>query len=435
MSDFHWEIQGTDSVSIHQQLDSILVHRGALNYRINLHKLVYSKARVLKAIYSLESWELEVDSLVFINEEMVYPMVSSKIFQPLMRIEPGTKLDRNFDRIKTAYPFINDHTSYTLGRYDERKLAAIVDFQPEFASRFSGIIGLSRSDQDDLLVTGELDLHLENIWHTAGIVEVEWQRKNELSQNIEIAIEEPAPFGAPLGFRAEFEQKLEQGLYVRLQSGLGIITNFSPLGSWQVGGQNITVTPTDDGDSAGVAATSSASIYTTLTGDRRNNRWLPTAGNHWEIFMAYGTHTGQADNDYLARYRFEYQHYQPVFNKLVLHGRFSGAGYFTRTGDQVEAEQIQFGGASTLRGYPEAFYSADQILLSQTELIYRSSNSLHLLCFYDAGIGTGYHPFPAGYGCGIIQQSEGAILELSYGLTPSSAISEGRIHIRISGKL
>ncbi len=429
-----WQTSAIDSTGIVTELDSLLDGNAGFNQQLVLDNLAIIQGQA-QACYRRKSWNLKLDSLIFIGDSSVSIKTRNRLFAPLSGVQSSDQAAKAMKRLNGAYSFIDEGTSLVLGRYGEQGLAGVIDFQPDFASSFSGIVGLSRSADKGWLVTGELDLHLENAWQTAGIVDVNWQRKDELSQNIGLSIEEPFPFGLPLGIQGELEQELEDGLYVRLLTGLGFISNFSSLGRWQVGGQNIVVNPTDKGDSAGVEKNKSALIYATLSGDRRNERWLPSAGSYWKLYLAGGTNSGADTDGYLTRFSLDYQQYLPLGHKFVFHAHFMGTGYYTGSDSILVAEQVDFGGAGSLRGYPEAFFSANCVFIPQMELIYRANRNLQLLAFYDVGIQKAYDPWPGGYGFGIIQRTPGTVMEVSYGLAPDLKLNEGRIHVKISGKL
>jgi len=423
--------EAVDSLSAIQKLDSLLKLNNDPDVQYKLK--VINMVDTLKAVYSIIQHQIDIDSLVFSDQGDIAPEISQRLFSRILGTQPWNESNRALANIVNAYPFLNDKTRYSLGRYASNHLAAVIVLIPDFASHFSGIIGLTQ-DNDGWQTTGQLDLHLENAWKSAGTIDINWRRKDELSQTVGLAIEEPHPLALPVGLSAAFHQDLNQGLYVQRETRGGVLIPLAAQGRWQVGAERITVTPTDQGDSTGVVASKTRLIYMNGAGDRRDDRWLPESGMAWDIYIAFGENRAADLTDRTGRYRLQMEHYWHLFPSWLMHSGLWLQGSVSGCSKSL-TEQVRFGGATILRGYREDFFSSDWVAVPQIELIYLAGNDLRLYLFTDVALQDKYDPVPIGYGIGLTQRTPGAIIKVSYGLARGDRISDGKLHFSVIGKL
>ena len=277
-------------------------------------------------------------------------------------------------------------------------------------------------------------MHLENAFNSAGIIDLNWSRKNELSQKVFIGFEEPHPLALPLGISASFSQNLNDGLYARRETRAGVVLPYSFGGRWTIGAETGQVIPTAKGDSIGINSSNNNLLYVTSRGDNRDDRWLPLKGGHWEIYLAGGVNKTASIEKRMLKYKAFVEAYKPLANFVLKFG-FWVEGIII-SGDYPDlAQEIKFGGATTLRGYQEEFFSAAWVAVPQVEIQYVPNKNLRLLTFIDLAIQDNFSPWPFGYGIGLIQSSKGTVMNISYGIGRWDKLSGGKLHIQIINRL
>ncbi|MFH1852484.1 MAG: hypothetical protein ABIA75_09075 [Candidatus Neomarinimicrobiota bacterium] len=426
------EFSAGDSLAIVQRLDSLLLAAGDWGSQFSLSGV--NRGDDLRLDYSLQTHRRQVDSLVFSDDGEIALAVKRMLFRHILAAESPGAAESVLSRIRETYPFLNEKTELAWGRYADDRIAAVIRVRPDFASSFSGIAGLSREADRDWQLTGQLDLHLENAWRSAGTVDIEWRRKDELSQNIALAIEEPHPLSLPIGLTASFRQNLEQGWYVQKEISAGVVAVLADRGQWRLGSERITVVPTEKGDSAGVTALTSNLLFCSGSGDSRDDRWLPQKGGTWQFYGAFGERkTATASRS--GRYQLQAAYYFRVLPLLSFHPALRFQGTTVKQAALHQSEMVKFGGTGSLRGYREDFFQAPWVMLTQLELIYRAGKNLQLLLFGDIGGQDVYRPLPFGLGLALVQRSAGTIVEVGYGIGRSDRLAEGKLHVRLTGRL
>lgn len=417
-----------DTSELHFRLDSL--SRRSTGLGTGYYLVEISGDSSLK--YDSRMMKITVDSLIVNSGTVIQPVVGNQIFQSLLGTAPPTYTNRRFSRIAASYAFITARSGYQLARYGDGQTAAIINLRPDFASRFSGIMGAERDAAGDWQITGEIDLHLENSWRTAGVLDVLWRRKNSISQNILLALAEPHPFGSKLGFAVRFWQDLENGLFVRQGQKLSLLAAGTGGSRWSIGLSRKEINPTDRGDSAGVSSSLNRQLAVGNQSDRRNDRWLPSAGTYWQLDCGLGTGTIAGNNSATASFQLSAGWYGTLNPAFYFHLGLWGRGNH-ESGDVASA--VSFGGIKTLRGYSEDLFTADWVLVPRFEVFYRAGQNLRLFSFLDTAVQERYTPLPLGVGWGLIQRSRSTILRISYGLGRNDRLNQGKIHLQIINRL
>ncbi len=421
-----------DSLSVTRQLDSLLNRYDDPSIQYRLEHLDQHKN--LGAVYSVVKSRIQIDSLVFSERNYFTPGIQQRLFSRLVGTRPWSETQRTMRNIINTYSFLNQNTQYSLGRFGGDQLAAVVSAAPDFASHFSGIIGLSNDDRMGWQATGQLDLHLENAWKTAGTVDINWRRKDNLSQNINLAFEEPYLLALPIGISAAFRQNLDQGLYAQRETSAGIIVPMAVQGRWQIGMDQFKVIPTAKGDSTGILPRKGRLLYLNGAGDRRDDRWRPRSGIVWTLYLAFGENRTAGSTDRLGRYRVEIDAYGRLTQSWLFHPTLWLKGSVNRGLEHV-AEQVRYGGAAVLRGYQEDFFTSDWVLIPQLEMVYLAGNNLRLFSFLDIALQDAYDQVPIGYGIGLVQRTPGSLIEVSYGLARGDRLALGKLHFSVVTEL
>ncbi len=303
--------------------------------------------------------------------------------------------------IETSYKFFQNSIGLVHGRTRNGQLAALVELTPAFESNFSGILGASQGTGGIWKTTGEIDIHLENIWESASTSQLHWQRQNEKSQVLSFYHEEPAPLGIPFGLRIKFDQELRDGEYVYGAQEGTIFTGGTRYGKWRFGGSSTNINPTETGALIGLSKHKSSAISVGLEKDSRNNRWTPFDGNYWENLQGHWLiSTGS---------------YWPIASRFSAHTRLLTTGRWVQDGAIHKGQKIRYGGVNGLRGYRDDQFISNSILIPTFELLATAGYNLQLFGFIEGAIQKEYQPYPIGFGFGLTQVSVSSILSSTIG--------------------
>ncbi|MFQ6612295.1 MAG: hypothetical protein ACE5D2_04255 [Fidelibacterota bacterium] len=413
-----------------QVLKQFLEESGDLGARFDLERA--RKLPLPRAEYRYSSGDFKVDSLVFFGSNAVHTTIASVVFQSLLRSKPESGTRKRFREVQTAFSFITDQTTLQFARYGEKRVAAIVEFNPEFKSYLSGLLGTNRSQSGAWETTGEFNLHLENPFGAATTTEVQWNQPSGSSRSLNLYAEIPALPWLPFGAEGNFSHELQGNLFMT-QSLSGAITGLSQWGIWHFGLRSEVMLPLDGEDTSGSSDFQSRQIIAGLKGDRRNNRWLPSSGSHWNWSVV----TGQTMKDQKSHRNLGLSINSGYFfnaGKQILYLKVWGQGTWVKNLQLHQGQQIRFGGNSTLRGYNKDQFSADWVVIPAVEWIPLHSRESQFFSFLNTAIyKTNY--FPVGYGFGFRQFRHGFLVELVLGLSRGNKISASKIHIQVSTEL
>lgn len=367
----------------------------------------------------------EIDSIYFFADGSMKQKVLERLFQPLMGLKTQKRALSQFKTIQSAYPFINDDSNLSFAQYNQKQVAAVVAFQPQFKSQIGGILGGSKGKDGKWITTGEIDLHLENLQGEGTIMDLQWRQPNERSRFLKLAYETPFPFGLPFGTDIEFQQDFLEDQYI-IESTTGSATGIGPLGQWRIGGKK-----ESSNDLTNETKFESESVILGLRGDRRNNRWMPSKGRFWEGEIALGRFEDELGKTKVVEMDLRYAFYRPL-DQGVFFWSIHGEGIWVDERDLPLAKKVQFGGASSLRGYHENQFGADWVIINTVEWIMGDLDRSQAFLFVDTPL-TEVTPIKPGYGLGFRQYNGTLSLDIAAGF--SSRSKNAKIHLKFSSDL
>ncbi len=100
-------------------------------------------------------------------------------------------------------------------------------------------------------------------------------------------------------------------------------------------------------------------------------------------------------------------------------------------------ELFYLGGASTLRGYDEDWFSGTKRIYSNLEYRFLIGSNSQIFAFLDSGSVTSierpsdFDRLRVGYGFGVRLESKGGIIQMDYGLAAGESALKGKIHVKL----
>ncbi len=385
--------------------------------------------------YNRKSINITLDTLIFRNDDEIRISVLKQIFKPLLRTRPTVQTVKMFSTIVNSTPFITNKSKIDFGINKKQRVGAAVDLKSNFNNYFSGLISVSRSDEQKWSMNGEMDIHLENQWKTANTVDLHWRRLDEESQILNLKYEEPHPLGLPIGVSLAYNQDLREGNYVNTNSAVGIIKTVPGIGKLGFGGKNTKINSTAKGDSLGLENLTTQSIYIDGSIDYRNDYWLPSRGFFVALYSDIGKRIVNDANTVIISGKAKVEKYFPLWgnNKIAL--KLLGNGNWINLGTLHLGELIRYGGANNLRGYVEDHFKSNWVIIPSVEYTILFGSNQQITFFSDFAIQDTYKPFPYGYGIGFTQVTKNSVLKLFYGLGRGDSIKTGKIHLQFLTRL
>ncbi len=329
--------------------------------------------------------------------------------------------------------------------------------------RFTGVIGYAPPNSTfDAApeLTGVIEAHEHNLLGTARRARFFW--KSGLVKTLLLGYEEPWTFGKPIDIGIEYAQVKQRNQFTNAkseeQSGSLKITSRLRIdfdGILILSYKRIDVPPIDssflypsDSDmfpnpdlspshlqSAGsvqgqVENGAKYSVTFGLIRDSRDYFLNPTRGRRDRI--AFEISRGDFK---LRKLWIELQQYFPTWRKQViaigLHGAATWGNYIPPT------ELFYLGGANSLRGYDEDWFSGPRSVHTNFEYRLIVGRTSQIFTFVDLGAVTElnrpsvFDSFRVGYGLGMRLESKGSLMRINYGLAEGNSVLQGKIHVNL----
>ncbi len=383
--------------------------------------------------YNTIRQEIYLDTLIYKNNA-INERVSKQISKTLLGIKPFINTNNQFRRIVNINSFITDSSTIEYGLINSKKVGAVLNLKTNFNNYFSGLFGASNNN-NKWIINGQIDLHLENQWRSANLIDLHWKRLNSDSQLLNLLIEEPHPFGLPIGVSVTYRQDLRDGNFVNNESTVGIIKTVPGIAKIGFGGKSAKISSTAKGDSLGIGELESRSIYLSGQIDHRNNYWLANSGYLLRLFADVGERTENDASTVSMGISSEFGKYFELSQKSNIFIKLSGQGKRVGKGETHDGELIRYGGVNNLRGNVEDAFKSEWVIISNIEYNFDFSQSQRFTLFADLAFQTKYSPLPYGVGTGLIQVTKNSVFKLFYGIGRGDKLSNGKIHIQFLTKI
>lgn len=330
--------------------------------------------------------------------------------------------------------------------------------------RFSGVIGYAPPTsqfENAPQLTGVIEASETNLLGTGRRANFFW--KSGLISTLQIGYEEPWPFGKPFKIGVEFSRLKQRNQFTDAESKeqstrLIVATRFRSLfeGSLALSYKQIELpslaapfTPTNStdpfsqlGSQSQLKSTADGAdpifgengvkygVTLSLARDSRDYFLNPTRGRRDHIAFEFSR------GDFkLRKLWLDFQQYFPTWRKQVIAIGLHGAAAW---GENIPPTELFYlGGANTLRGYDEDWFSGPRRVHANIEYRFLTGRTSQIFAFVDLGSVTDIDqptkldPLRVGYGFGMRLESKGGALRMDYGLAKGSSALQGKIHVNL----
>ncbi len=334
--------------------------------------------------------------------------------------------------------------------------------------QLSGVIGYAPPDSDaDAApqLTGVFEARETNLLGTGRQFNFYW--KSGLLKILRLGYAEPWIFGKPLMIGIEYGQLKEQRtnreqlttetVSEERSSNLSATTNFGRVfeGTMTLGYKQInvpnsatllpsTVSPLDIQSQTSLFSEPSLippteteaysgtkySLTLRLTRDTRDYFLNPTRGRRDSIAFEVSRSDFRLRKAWLSL-----QQYFPTWRKQTIAVELHGAAAW---GVNIPPTELFYlGGATTLRGYDEDWFSGPRRVYANLEYRFLVGPDSQIFVFTDLGSVTliekpsVFDKLRVGYGFGARLESRGGILRINYGLAAGDSLLRGKIHVNL----
>ncbi|WP_155181973.1 ShlB/FhaC/HecB family hemolysin secretion/activation protein [Fulvivirga lutimaris] len=301
-----------------------------------------------------------------------------------------------------------------------------------------GIVGFLPNEQEDgrLLITGQLDLSLDNIFSSGKRLGLQWQSLKARSQTLEAQYFQPNIFKSAINFEANFNLLKEDTLFLNREAELGFNMK-QAKGSLSIfyRNRNMSVLTNEviDNDLADINLDYYGLRY-------RYNKWpirgLKKRGLGFQSEVAIGNKAiGENRNldagvkDAIEERSIQYLVKGRITNSLWMGKYFvlyNGISYSRIFNDYLfKNDLMRVGGLKTIRGFNENFFFASEAAISNMELQLHFQSNSYIFMFYDQAIlknsilELSQEDQPLGIGLGLALQMNTGQLNLAYALGKS----------------
>jgi hypothetical protein len=235
--------------------------------------------------------KFEYDTLVYNGNSTI----SKKYLAKYLAIEPGMLYDErailSIDKKLRNLPLVKT-TGATRVVFFQGTVRVILRIEDVITDRLDGIVGLApnsnNSAENQLLITGEINIELNNLFKSGKQLELHWRNYLQNSQKLDVRFAYPYLFNTKLGVSSEFNLNKFDTLFVNLMGKISLRYQQQGNNYFQIYYQNV-----------------SSNLLNADTSRIRTTKSIPT-NNPYSIDN-YGIAVFQQDFDYLPNPRQGYK--------------------------------------------------------------------------------------------------------------------------------
>jgi outer membrane protein assembly factor BamA len=397
----------------------------------------------------------KIDSIVVIGNLKI----SKSFLYGYLGIKPGDFYDESKVKVISArlkaLPFLYETRPLQIA-FIQDKVKILLYLGKKSADQFNGIIGILPSSTGKTVITGDINLGLQNSFHRAEELSFNWQHLQPLTEDLNIHFSYPYLFNTPVGFDEDFKLHKQDTTYLQLDEKVG----FRYL---LIGGDYIKAYYEDISTSLlstyGIQDLTASDVSTGLYGleykvNRLDYIYNPRSGFEMLVSAAAGDKTihenanltpqdyaGLQLNSLEYRGNIDAAYYLPVAGRAAFKVGLNG-GYINSQSLLLN-DLYRIGGFSILRGFDEQSIYASQYAVGTLEFHYLLEQNSFMFLFFDQGWCKEtltneiqfFNDTPYGFGAGMNFQTKAGIFSIAYALGNDKQVplnfSSGKINFGI----
>ena len=343
------------------------------------------------------------------------------------------------NRIRSL-PFANMNTKPII-EFDGNKAKIFLNIDKRNANQFYGILGIMPSNDKDskFLITGDIKLRLQNLIRRGELINIQWQRLQEATQNLKTEIMYPYFLNTPLGLEAKFNFYRVDTSFYTIQ--LNAAALYMLKGNDHIKlfyNYNTTRKILDENGVSKVSGINNIDVHYYGVGlqlERTDYRYNPRSGFNAYFSGAIGTKnflsspetdtvnvsdTTTANNQVQLQFTGQFEYFIPFAKRFTV--KLGGRGGYLFNNNLYTNELLRIGGLNTLRGFDEESIFSNLYGIGTTEVRFLFDERSYVNIFCDAGYyqtqtRSGFHDsYVVGFGAGITFDTKIGIFTFNYAL-------------------
>jgi translocation and assembly module TamA len=376
--------------------------------------------------------------------------IKRKYLAKQLRIIAGQPFNQekiaNIGRLIRELPFLTQSREPVIV-FNRNKAKVTVFIEDRKTNQMDGIIGFlpNSTTNNKLLVTGEMNINLKNLFGTGKNIQVEWRKFKQQSQMLDLGYLQPKLLGSNMDLSLNMNLLKQDSTFINVNRKLTLIQNLNGRGkvsfftglktSRQLLSANVI-------DSASLPSFGNFDYYTYGIGYNWNNLndifyprqgWAisiqGTVGNK-RIRTSNTVNEGIYKNLLVNSIQFSFnagiEKYFKTSRNGVLLARLNAGSLFNNNNIFLN-DLYRIGGLKTLRGFNENNFFASKYSVATLEYRLYTDETSYLLLFYDQGYVYNQldllnkEDFPLGFGAGLSFSTPAGIFNFVYSLGASSS--------------
>jgi outer membrane translocation and assembly module TamA len=448
------------------KLDSITflqnIHRSGYQHRDNQHKNnqqnVYAYMPIKKGVY------IKFDTLLIKGDVEIKPKFLTNYLRLYKASAYSQQKINQAEKSLRQLPYLQLN-NFPVVTFFNGKATVTLSLKNRKANQIDGIVGLlpNAEKQGKMLLTGQLDLKLYNLFNAGKNIALRWQRLKEESQLIDATYEHPNFFNTGIDVIGKLYLLREDTAFQNLKREIKLGYNTYRIGKINFSAQLNTTTVTRNSQTTVVTANTlpevSATEYvaygigyelntlddifypkkglvTKVNFAIGNKRILPSVALPDSVYRTLTLNTTQFTVDN------EISYFYPIGKKVTI--LFRNRSGWVNNSNLFLNDLFRIGGINTLRGFNENEYFASVYAINTVEQrLFFEENSYTFLFIDQAYINNGvgvraYTDFPYSFGLGFSFTTKAGVFSLAYALGNSQNqpldTRFSKIHFGLTGK-
>lgn len=428
--------------------DKILNHSENQGYpfaTIGLDSIIINENQVTATLKYDEGAYIIYDSLVILGNSKT----KKKFLSDYLRISQGQPYEElNFKNIpaklkRLPYLRLVEPPQVT---FQNNEGTIHLNIEDKKINQIDGIIGFfpNAGNDNKLLLTGQFNLLLQNMFGTGKALHLEWQKIKPLSQLLDISYFHPNIISSPINLGASFSLLKEDTTFINRDAGINFSINkglYSDIRIYTNIRSSNLLSTSQFKNSSILPEYADFVLNSYGIGYKWSNLddlFFPTRGILFEMDGAVGNknikkngklpqelYDDISERSLQIHMKTEISAYYAVKNRIVILNRLRGG---VIKNDQLFLNDLfRIGGLHSLRGFNENFFFASQFLTTTCEVRMMLDNESYFQLFADQGVlkynltKKNFIDYPTGIGLGLNLALDGGIFNFVYALGGAKA--------------
>lgn len=249
---------------------------------------------------------------------------------------------------------------------------------------FDGYLGFTNDENEKLVVSGYLDLTLNNILNSGEKIALYWKSDGQDQKTFNLSLELPYLFKSPLGLKAELNIFKQDSTFQNTRTNLELGYYFNYNTRVYLGYQSTESSDIQNVNSASINDFESSFITSSLEfANFTNSDFLFPEKTNINLKIGTGKRNANSGNENQFFINLSAKHNFYLNSKNIIH--FKTQNFYLKSNQYITNELHRFGGINSFRGFNENSLQANTFSSLLTEYRYVATTNLYVHTILDYG--------------------------------------------------